>query len=794
MQYELNLDTYQKKIDFRSLIKTEAAQLITIFMVGMFLGRVVLFLNIKDTKGFAPFGLAFIMAVFYVGKKKSNYFTSCAGVLAGYISIRNVISDLYMYIILLVWITAVILLFKEKNKKYVEYINVLTAAVIFFICGMFVSKYDIGIDAVLCGIQIITLVPVYYIIKYALNALEDMKVNIVVSTEETASMAILLCLIIAGIGNISIFQYSIRNILALAVTFVIAYIGGASYGAMIGVSMGIILGISTNNMEMGVAFYGVGGLVVGVFKDTGKILSILAGIIIYFILGLYSNQLDLKLISEVIIGACIFLMVPKSACKSIEIEINPNRRKTIISNNNLNDIKEEFSLKVRGLTDVLNTISECLDEKVSNKNLSLKNSGSALVESLADRSCSQCINRNQCWEKEFHQTYVSFQTLINNYQDGEFKMPDELEKKCVKHLSITKNTATVVKNYNSNEMVLNQLLIGRKIMSQHIKNISCTLDKILDKFNKKITICDDMEKIIKRGLNKNNIRYNEVFCYTDYEGRMKIKIGMNNCSGCNYCGNNVLPVLKRIMKIPLSISSEGCVINPSTSECTITIEETPKYYMRSYAAIAIKNGEDQTGDYYSFGKTIDGYYTFILSDGMGSGCEASEQSKSTVNIAEHLTEAGFGSNLIVDTINSIMSAKFSESEKFATLDLGKVDLYNGNISFIKMGAAPSFIKSNGEVKKIVSNNLPFGIVDEVEVEVVKDTLKPGDVVVSVSDGILDIDKSNAGDDTWIEKYLKDNNNDPMKLSQNILNKAKELSKELIKDDMTVIVSKVYCVS
>ena len=110
-----------------------------------------------------------------------------------------------------------------------------------------------------------------------------------------------------------------------------------------------------------------------------------------------------------------------------------------------------------------------------------------------------------------------------------------------------------------------------------------------------------------------------------------------------------------------------------------------------------------------------------------------------------------------------------------------------------MGAAPSFIKRNKKVKKIISNNLPFGILDEIEAEVVNEVLRPGDIVVSVSDGILDINKLNAGDDTWLEKYLIENNLDPAKLAQNILDKAKIMSKDVIKDDMTVVVSKMYCV-
>ena len=83
------------------------------------------------------------------------------------------------------------------------------------------------------------------------------------------------------------------------------------------------------------------------------------------------------------------------------------------------------------------------------------------------------------------------------------------------------------------------------------------------------------------------------------------------------------------------------------------------------------------------------------------------------------------------------------------------------------------------------------MVDEVDVEVIKEQLQAGDIIVNVSDGILDIDKSNVEQSEWLEKYLENDSSDPKELSEGILNKAKELSGGTIKDDMTVVVSKIY---
>ena len=63
-------------------------------------------------------------------------------------------------------------------------------------------------------------------------------------------------------------------------------------------------------------------------------------------------------------------------------------------------------------------MSKCLGGTNDNKNLLIKSKGSALVENLADRSCSNCENKPLCWKRDFHQTFNSFQMLIQSYEDG----------------------------------------------------------------------------------------------------------------------------------------------------------------------------------------------------------------------------------------------------------------------------------------------------------------------------------------------------------------------------------------
>ena len=85
---------------------------------------------------------------------------------------------------------------------------------------------------------------------------------------------------------------------------------------------------------------------------------------------------------------------------------------------------------------------------------------------------------------------------------------------------------------------------------------------------------------------------------------------------------------------------------------------------------------------------------------------------------------------------------------------------------------------------------PFGTVDKIEIDKVKIKLKNGDLIIMISDGIVDVDKNHMLDYTWLEDYLVQCTKDPKKLALEILEKAKELSGKNIQDDMTVLVCKI----
>lgn len=200
---------------------------------------------------------------------------------------------------------------------------------------------------------------------------------------------------------------------------------------------------------------------------------------------------------------------------------------------------------------------------------------------------------------------------------------------------------------------------------------------------------------------------------------------------------------------------------------------------------AMISGDSQAAYFLKKGK-----YVVVLSDGMGAGPEAAEESRATISLLTRLLETGFQEELAVKTVNSALMIRAQE-DSFATLDLTVIDLYHGDADFIKIGAAASFIKRGESIGIIKSTSLPIGILHQMEADVIKQELEPGDIIVMMTDGLLESVEDRVDKEQWVVDVLAGcRTGDPQNLADFLLNKGRQNAGNSIPDDMTVVVIKI----
>ncbi|MEG2539183.1 MAG: SpoIIE family protein phosphatase, partial [Clostridium sp.] len=108
--------------------------------------------------------------------------------------------------------------------------------------------------------------------------------------------------------------------------------------------------------------------------------------------------------------------------------------------------------------------------------------------------------------------------------------------------------------------------------------------------------------------------------------------------------------------------------------------------------------------------------------------------------------------------------------------------------FVKIGCAPTYIKTRNGVDTIESTTMPVGILDQVDFESHIVEVENGDMIVMVSDGVTDADT----DTNWVKRCLSEyDSGNPKDVADHLLKMAKSHVGDRESDDMTVIVSKVW---
>lgn len=229
----------------------------------------------------------------------------------------------------------------------------------------------------------------------------------------------------------------------------------------------------------------------------------------------------------------------------------------------------------------------------------------------------------------------------------------------------------------------------------------------------------------------------------------------------------------------------------------------------------------------------DGSLALILSDGMGKGIRAAADSRTVVHRLRKNLKSGMPPARAIKEVNRYMIERSkeieltsskqieisernafaenlditeavceTETERFATVDLLLIDRNAGRAKFYKMGAASSFLIRNGTVRSFERAALPIGMISGIKLTHLTAELKNGDVIVMVSDGITEADRSDLFG-KWLTDFLHDISESEImpsrikslpstrKLAKYILDEAIKHYEDREKDDLTVAVVFVH---
>lgn len=323
-----------------------------------------------------------------------------------------------------------------------------------------------------------------------------------------------------------------------------------------------------------------------------------------------------------------------------------------------------------------------------------------------------------------------------------------------------------------------------------LSEAACILEKISDSMIVDITTDKSEEELqIKTALERKGYAVKSLKLCIGEKGETKIATRL-----CSLINN--AETVREVIQVISAVTGKN--FRPSGGSRTIvgrefsdySFIEEPEFMMLYSTASRTKDGEEISGDSFTYTDLGEGDVLLGIVDGMGSGTVAGEESELVIELLEELLKAGFEKASALELINSMLITR-NDERSLAALDMAVGDLYTGRFEFVKLGAAATFIKRNRWVEILKSTNYPIGILKKVDYENTIKKLYDGDYIVMVSDGVLDAVGNARSEEvlsSWIAEYEKKT---PGDFADYILDKAIEANNGVVKDDMTVLVAGVW---
>ena len=747
---------------------------------------------------FTPFGLAMMAAC--VGESVPIIGVFIVAIIGtflgnGLTSVGNfILTSIIYFIVVLVFKTKIAV---EERNELVKTGGQLCFAS--FVVSMLKSittsltSYDVFMALIVSSMTYVF----YKIFVNGLTFIKDLNIKKAFTIEELTAGVIIISLAAVSFNEITVFSLSISNIVMMLLIMVLGWKNGILVGAVSGISVGLAISFVDSTSFIQISIFAVSGILSGALNRFGKV-----GVIIGFILGnaiitycLTEASTIIVYLKEILVASMGLLLVPKK----IKIELEDLLGRNILLNDSgdrrLEDKNSEITEKLRTLADMFseitndsskneiavkeNMVQDFLDNLEEIKANIFYESVSEEENGIAKDICTVLIEKDILLDKDLVEILNNHNNIVIMRDENIKNDLQEVVKIANRTLKIFQiNKAKEEERKNNMQIINESLKTATKVIDKCAEEIK---EKTQNKFSKKE---QEMYLLMKsKNLNIENCTI-KLLKNNKYIIEFKLDYNDNRIKEKNVIAN-IADLISKNLGTRVTLQRER--IDEEAKEYYQIYSSQDKFVLQVGSSKITKEGSKVSGDCSLQIKLADGKYLLALADGMGTGEKARECSRITLRLMKQMLSAGFDKEESISMINSRINL-LGTTERYSSLDVSILDLYDGKLEILKNGACNTYIKNKKSMKKIESKNLPIGIVNKVELQVETLDINDGDIIVMCTDGILDSKEDNP---EWIEDFLKNiSTNNVQKISDLLLAEAVDNSYGVVRDDMSIIVSKI----
>lgn len=602
----------------------------------------------------------------------------------------------------------------------------------------------------------------------------------VFTINEIISGCVFLLSISAGISAINIINIEFIKIFAVFLILFSTFTLDAKAGFIIAIVVGLGNALYSYDLTL-VAVFSVFALFAICFKSNNKYFSCLSICLIDIFMGMYLKiypSYNIYSILSVVLGSLFFLIIPNKLLANFK-EVFGGLNSSMLYRNLINSTKEGMIRRLGEISEVF-TEMEINFKNMVKGNLPKEEAKQLLVNELCTKVCGDCKEKHRCLRTLNEETLSAFDEMLSKgFERGKVTLldiPPALSGRCNRSANIISTMNGLLNSYKQYSFMVSSQDTSKVLIGEQMGGVSKLLKTLIDDTSTNFNFDLSKENEIKEELKYLHLYCSDVISYVK-DGNYKINLIVKKE---DYSNNDIEKIISRIVKTKMKLTS---IEEVNSNFNILTLKNAPKYDCIFGVSGVTKENSEISGDTYSFIKIGEDKVLMALNDGMGSGEDAQKTSELSLNLIENFYRAGFDNEIILSSVNKLLT--INSEETFSALDICVIDFNKEIFDFIKLGAPVGYIKKQEGVEIVESGSLPIGILEEISPIITKKIISGNEILVMVSDGVLESFKGEENLRQYINNLSTIN---PQTFCDEIIN---ECRKKDVDDDCTVLALRIY---
>lgn len=588
-----------------------------------------------------------------------------------------------------------------------------------------------------------------------------------------------------GLAPIYIFEFSIYRFVLMSIIFI--FVSTGSTPMTFAITLSFSLGVGLGSLDLlPLAEFALLTLLANIFSMPAKFKISFVVIIADIFVQYYFFNVGIDLfyqILPIILAGLLFLCIPNKMLNNFSDFVYV-KKSELSSRNLINTTRKNIRKRMSELSNVFLDMKQ-IHLNMVKKDLTKEELIAMLTREIMNTCCKDCLDKNRCTRALGTDNKSNLELLIEiAITKGKVTLldiPNSLSNRCGKVNNLISLINRLSSEYKQYKNMLTDVNNVKILLADQMGAVSRLLLDIGDEIDTNVSFDIAREnKIISRLLSL-NIECKEVLLYTEKSEEISAVLILK---GKEIYNPIVEKVMSEVLKIPMEITSILPIEDGDFF--SVTLRRKNKFDCVFGLASCNKSGNTESGDCHSIIRLGKDRFLLALCDGMGSGKGAHKMSAMTLGLIENFYKVGFDNDVVLESVNKLLA--INNQENYSTLDVCLLDLNNEIADFIKVGSPFGLIKRDGNIEIVEGGALPIGALDNISPATKKTTISSKDLIIMVTDGITD---AFVSQENIIEYVSKLASNNPQTLAESILNEALRLNDMTAKDDMTVLVSRMY---